>query len=287
MKLYQRLKQANTLRIVFFGIATVAVVALTLLNVYSLYELRNSSIESATDVKKLQIEEFANTIQYHFYGSVWDLRKLEMHTVEAGWQNDQNLPAPLIQVLKNVSEDPLYSSIHFIRKNEDGCVDPQLPVYRFDASRDKFIAVSNVPDLVCDGFGISKSRARAIVDDYRFNTRTTFDSHRSLTIALVDLTDNSVVGHMNLLVDKNYLVNDYIAGEMEKIFGSAEESGIVVWLRDWIQDEILLSSDPDYHITGINIQSIFASVFPIHLMTGIFTPQFSNLLQLRLPMPHL
>lgn len=246
MKFFQRLKKANTLRIVFFGIATVAVLALTLLNVYSLYELRNSSIESATDVKKLQIEEFANTIQYHFYGSVWDLRKLEMHTVEAGWQNGQNLPDPFVEVLQKVSDDPLYKSIHFIHKNKDGCVDPELPVYRFDTAQNSFIAVEEVPDLVCDGFGISKSRARAIMDDYRFNTRTTFDSHRSLTIALVDLTDNSVVGHLNLLVDKDYLLNEYIAVEMEKVFGSAEESGIVVWLRDWIQDDILLSSDPNY-----------------------------------------
>jgi len=246
MKLFQRLKKANTLRIVFFGIATVAVLALTLLNVYSLNELRNSSIESATDVKKLQIEEFANTIQYHFYSSVWDLRKLEMHSVEAAWQNNQNLPEPFIDILQNVSEDPLYSSIHFIRKNEDGCVDPELPVYRFDEAQNKFVAIGDVPDLVCDGFGISKSRARAIMDDYRFNTRTTFDSHRSLTIALVDLTDNSVVGHLNLMVNKDYLLNDYIAGEMEKAFGSAKESGVVVWLRDWIQDEILLSNDPDY-----------------------------------------
>ena len=246
MKLLQRLKKANTLRIVFFGIATVAVVTLTLLNVYSLYELRNSSIESATDVKKLQIEEFANTIQYHFYGSVWDLRKLDMNTVETGWQNNQNLPEQFIEVLQKVSEDPLYSSIHFIHKNEDGCVDPDLPVYRFDSSQNRFVTVNEVPDLVCDGFGISKSRARAIVDDYRFNTRTTFDSHRSLTIALVDLTDNSVVGHLNLLIDKDHLLNDYIAGELKKSFGNAEESGIVVWLRDWIQDDILLSSDTTY-----------------------------------------
>lgn len=246
MKLIQRLKKANTLRIVFFGVATVAVLALTLLNVYSLYELRNSSIESATDVKKLQIEEFANTIQYHFYGSVWDLRKLDMNTVEAGWQNNQNLPDPFIEVLQKVEEDPLYSSIHFIYKNEDGCVDSNLPVYRFDTSQNKFVQVDNVPNLVCDGFGISKSRARAILDDYRFNIRTTFDSHRSLTIALVDLTDNSVVGHLNLLIDKNYLLNDYIAGELKKSFGDAEDSGIVVWLRDWIQDDILLSSDTSY-----------------------------------------
>src|SRR6056297_1101149 len=246
MKLFQKLKKANTLRIVFFGIATVAILALTLLNVYSLYELRNSSIESATDVKKLQIEEFANTIQYHFYESVWDIRKLDMNTVEEGWQNDQNLPKPFIDILQKVSDDSLYSSIHFIHKNEDGCVDPKLPVYKFDASQNKFIAINDMPNLVCDGFGISKSRARAIVDDYRFNTRTTFDSHRSITIALVDLTDNSVVGHLNLLIDKDYLLNDYIAGELEKSFGSAEESGVVVWLRDWIQDEILLSNDASY-----------------------------------------
>ncbi|WP_340106087.1 sensor histidine kinase [Rhodohalobacter sp. 8-1] len=246
MKLLQKLKKANTLRIVFFGVAIIAVVALTLLNVYSLYELRNSSIESATDVKKLQIEEFANTIQYHFYGSVWDLRKMDMNTVESGWQNNQNLPEPFLEILQKVTKDPLYSSIHFIHKNNDGCVDPNLPVYRFDAPQNRFEAVSDVPNLVCDGFGISKSRARAIVDDYRFNTRTTFDSHRSLTIALVDLTDNSVIGHLNLLIDKDYLLNDFIANEMNKSFGSAEESGIVVWLRDWIQDDILLSSDTSY-----------------------------------------
>jgi len=246
MKLFEKLKKANTLRIVFFGIATVAVVALTLLNVYSLYELRNSSIESATDVKKLQIEEFANSIQYQFYNSVWDIRKLDMNTVKTGWQNNQNLPDSFTQILQTVSKDPLYSNIHFIHKNNDGCIDPAYPVYRFDAAQDRFVTIDEAPDLVCDGFGISKSRARAIVDDYRFNTRTTFDSHRSMTIALVDLTDNSVVGHLNLLIDKDYLLNDYIAEEMAKSFGDADESGIVVWLRDWIQDDILLSSDPDY-----------------------------------------
>ena len=239
MQFLNRIKKASTLRIVFFGIATVAVLALTLMNVYSLYQLRNSSIESAKDVKKLQIEEFAISIEYHLYGSVWDIRKLDMNTVEAGWQNNKELPKPFLDVLQNVSDDPLYSSIHFIHKNADGCVDLNLPVYRYDASKNTFASVTDVPDLVCDGFGISKSRARAIVDDYRFNTRTTFDSHRSLTIALVDLTDNSVVGHLNLMIDNDYLLNDFMASELKKNFGDAEESGVVVWVRDWIQDEIL------------------------------------------------
>ncbi|MFO7845061.1 MAG: HAMP domain-containing sensor histidine kinase [Balneolaceae bacterium] len=246
MEFLQNLKKSNTLRILFFGIATVAVLALTLLNVYSLYQLRNTSIESATDVKKLQIEEFANTIQYHFYGSVWDLRKLDMSTVEAGWNNNQTFPYQFLDVLRQASQDPLYSDIHFIYKDRDGCVNPDEPVYHYDETTQRFSATDDVPQLVCDGFGISKSRARAIVDEYRFNIRTTFDSHRSLTIALVNLSDNSVVGHLNLLINRDYLINDYIAEEMKKTFGDADDSGIVVWLRDWIQDDILLSSDENY-----------------------------------------
>lgn len=246
MEFLQNLKKSNTLRILFFGVATVAVLALTLLNVYSLYQLRNTSIESATDVKKLQIEEFANTIQYHFYGSVWDLRKLDMSTVEAGWNNNQSFPYQFLDVLRQASEDPLYSDIHFIYKDRDGCVNAEEPVYRFDTALNRFVATDDVPELVCDGFGISKSRARAIMDEYRFNIRTTFDSHRSLTIALVNLSDNSVVGHLNLLINRDYLINDYIAGEMKKTFGDADDSGIVVWLRDWIQDDILLSSDENF-----------------------------------------
>lgn len=246
MNFLKKLKKANTLRIVFFGIATVAVLALTMLNIYSLYELRSTSIESAKDVKKLQIEEFANTIQYHFYGSVWDLRKVDMNTVQMAWQNNQNMPDQVIEILNAASEDSLYTSIHFIYKDQDGCVDPAQQVYHYSYERKQFLVADEVPQLACDGFGISKSRVKAIMDDYRFNIRTTFDSHRSLTIALVDLTDNSIVGHLNLLVDRDYLLNTYIASELKKSFGNARESGIVVWLRDWIQDEILLSSDPSY-----------------------------------------
>jgi signal transduction histidine kinase len=48
------------------------------------------------------------------------------------------------------------------------------------------------------------------------------------------------------LINEDYLLNEYIAGEIDKFFGPAEESGVVIWLRDWIQDEVLLSSDPNF-----------------------------------------
>ncbi|CAN5362188.1 hypothetical protein BH23BAC3_BH23BAC3_13850 [soil metagenome] len=246
MEFYNKLKKANTLRIVFFGIATIAVVALTALNVYSLYQLRNTSIETATDVKKLQIEEFTNQVRYRFFSPVWDLRKMDMSLVETGWNVNDALPKKFAEILDNASQEPLYNDIHFIYKDQDGCADEDGYVYRYDPQSKRFFPTSDIPQLVCDGFGISKSRARVIVDDYRFNTKSTFDSHRSLTIALVDLTGNFIFGHLNLMIDRDYLVNEYLATEMKKNFGDADKSGIVVWLRDWVQDEILLSSDENY-----------------------------------------
>jgi len=246
MELFNKLKKANTLRIVFFGIATIAVVALTVLNVYSLYQLRNASIESASDVKKLQLEDFTNQVRYRFFSPVWDLRKLDLNFVEAAWKSHGTLPNEFIQILDNASNEPLYSDIHFIYRDQDGCVDDDASVYRYDPQSQRFENTSDIPQLVCDGFGISKSRARVIIDDYRFNTKSTFDSHRTLTIALVDLSDNSIFGHLNLMINRDYLLNDYMAYELKKNFGEAAKSGIVVWLRDWVQDDILLSSDENY-----------------------------------------
>ncbi len=246
MKFFNNFKKANTLRIIFFGIATIAVVTLTILNVYSLYQLRNTSIESATDVKKIQLEDFTSQVQYRFFNPIWDLRKLDINTVERAWNSSDQLPEKFREILHKVLEEPLYSDIHFIYRDQDGCSDENASVYKYESTTQQFIAVSSVPQLVCDGFGISKSRARVIVDDYRFNTKSTFDSHRSLTIALVDLSDNAVIGHLNLMVNRDYLLNEYIATELKKNFGTADESGIVVWLRDWVQDEILLGSDDNY-----------------------------------------
>lgn len=246
MEFFNNFKKANTLRIIFFGIATIAVVTLTILNVYSLYQLRNTSIESATDVKKLQLEDFTSQVRYRFFNSVWDLRKLDINTVDQAWNKNEELPAKFIEILNKVHNEPLYSDIHFIYRDQDGCTDNDAFIYKYDRSSQQFSPVSSAPQLVCDGFGISKSRARVIVDDYRFNTKSTFDSHRSLTIALVDLSDNSVVGHLNLMVNRDFLVNEYIASELKQNFGNADKSGIVVWLRDWVQDEILLSSDDNF-----------------------------------------
>lgn len=246
MDLFDKVKKSNTLRNFFFGLATIAVVTLTVLNVYSLYQLRNTSIESAADVKKIQLEDFTNQVQYHFYGSVWDLRKLDISSVESAWNDNQTIPPKLVDILDKASNDPLYTGIYFIYKENDGCVDPEESVFRYDTDSKGFIKASSVPKIVCDGFSMSKPRARVIEDDYRFNVKLTFDSHRTMNIALVDRSDNSVIGHLSLVIDSDYLLHDYIAKELQKTFGNADSTGIVVWLRDWTHKKILLSSDDSY-----------------------------------------
>jgi signal transduction histidine kinase len=84
------------------------------------------------------------------------------------------------------------------------------------------------------------------LQDYRWNTRVEFDAHRSMTLALIDNSEQKIVGHINFLIDKDYLLTRVMKPKMEMKIGSPEKSGIVVWLRDWMQDEILLSSDNQF-----------------------------------------
>lgn len=246
MGFFKKLKTANTLRIVFFGVATIAVVALTVLNVYSLYQLRNTSIESATDIKKLQIEEVTDKIRYRFYSPVWDMRKVDMNAIETQWLSDGTLQNSFTDILDKVTNDPLYSDIHFILEGQNGCESDNYPVYKYNSASKQFTPSENVPQIACDGMGISSSRSRVIADDYRFNTKSTFDAHRSYTIALIDISDNSIFGHLNLMINRDYLINNVIQDELNRQFGNADESGIVVWLRDWVQNDVLLSSDERY-----------------------------------------
>ncbi|NBC04482.1 MAG: sensor histidine kinase, partial [Bacteroidetes bacterium] len=65
--IFNKYKQSNTLRWFFLGVGILAVIALTGLNVYSLYALRESTIDSAKENRKVQLEEFTEAIRHRFY----------------------------------------------------------------------------------------------------------------------------------------------------------------------------------------------------------------------------
>ena len=246
MNFFKKIKQSNTLRWFFLGIGITAVLALTGMNIYSLYALRESTIDAAKENKKIQLEEFTNQVRTRFYRPFTGMRKLDMQVLEDSWNASGDFPQQYKAVLIDAMNDSLFTDIHFIPKNVDGCHDPTQPIYKFDSEFELFQITEDVPKFVCDGFGISKSRIRVMLEDYRWNNKVTFDAHRSMTLALINLNDRSVIGHLNFLVDRQYLIEDVLRPQIVEQFGDTEKTGLVVWLRDWMQNEILVSSDENY-----------------------------------------
>lgn len=230
----------------FFGIAIASVLSLTILNIYSLHALRDSTIESAKENRKLQLEEYTSRIGYNFYQPFRDIRNLDMADLHTSWKNEKRFPLHFKQVLEDALSDSLYSEIYFIPQNENGCQKPEYPIYKYSTFTGQFNPVYKHPKSVCDGFGISLSGLNTInLDEYRFNNRLAFDTHRSMTSALINLEDKTVVGHMNFQINRDYLVNRLMKPALEAKFGTPESSGMIVWIRDWMQDEILLSNSTE------------------------------------------
>ncbi|MFO7800196.1 MAG: ATP-binding protein [Rhodohalobacter sp.] len=246
MPFFNKMRKRNSVRWLFLSLGIVAVLALTVMNIYSLYALRESTIESAKDNKKSQLDEFTFQVRHQFGGPFRELRKLDIEKLENSWSVSGNFPAHFIEVLGKASEDPLYDDIYYNPSDSDACYDETQPLYKFNPDLKMFTMVNEVPDLVCDGFGISNSRVKALIDEYRFNNKVTFDAHRSMNLALINLDDRVVIGHLNFTINREYLINEVIAKKLKEQFGPTDKTGLVVWLRDWIQDDILSSSDEQY-----------------------------------------
>lgn len=248
MTLFNSLKKRNTLRWFFLGIGIVAVLALTTMNVYSLYALRESTIEVTKDNKKNQLEEFTSQIRMRFFGPFFDIRNLDIEQLEQSWEVSGSFPEQFTSVFISALSDSVFSDIYFLPGNDGACHTPGQPIYHFDRASALFTVAGKVPKNVCDGFSISSTQVQVTLGEaeYRWNNRVTFDAHRSMTLALINLENRTVAGHLNFTIDRDFLVYNYIGRELKKQFSPSEQTGIVVWLRDWMQGEILVGSDENY-----------------------------------------
>lgn len=265
--------KSGNLRLIFFAIGVIAVVAVTGMNVYSLYALRESTIESVKESHKSDLEDFSSQVRYRFYRPFWGLSKLDMEFLQFYWNKKEQFPKRFREVLDDASGDSLFTDIYFTQQESDGCQNPEDPVFKFDQKTKRLNITSAVPDVVCDGFGLSKTRIKTLKGDYRSNNKVTFDSHHSMTLALINLTDMQVVGHLSFLIDDQFLVHDYIKKSLAEKYGQSNESGITVWLRDWRDDRILVSTNPDkaYSREKIDIKQRFPDLLDTWILHASFT----------------
>jgi signal transduction histidine kinase len=253
------MKRYGSLRWILLAAGVIAILGLTGTNVYSLYALQENTLESARENKKLQIAEFADRIRYRFFkkfhglGST-DIGRLEQHFKDTGQFTDD-----VTNLIEKATTDSMYQGIYFIPSASDVC-QQKGAILRFEAQSQQLVRDADNTEIVCDGMGIARTQMKSLIDEYRYNNKIIFDSHRSLTIVLIDPSEHSIFGYLTMPFNQQYLQTSYLPKKLAEKFGTPEQSGMHVWLRDWTSNEIIASSDTTATYKREEIQ--FAQQFP-------------------------
>lgn len=237
------MKKVTSIRWILLGAGIAAILGLTAMNVFSLYKLHETTIESDLENKKLQVSEFTDKVHHRFFAPFWGLGSMDIEHIENFYNTNGHFPKALNDLLKKAAEDSIYNSIYFKPHSSSSC-QSQGSIQKYDTESGKFIWVSEFPEPVCDGMGIARTRMKVLIDEYRYNNKVIFDTHNSITIALINLSSQKVFGYLTMPINQEYLVNNYLQPKLIEKFGNADQSGVVVWLRDWTRDETIASSSP-------------------------------------------
>lgn len=273
MLAFHKIKKSNTLRWFFLGLGLLAVVALTVLNIYSLYALQESTVEAAKENRKIQLEEFSQKVRFRFYQPFRGIRNLDMNEIELSWNTYGAFPEHFNSVLNEAINDSLFTDIYYTPDHMKGCFQPDYPLYKFDPESKLFSMTNSSPKIVCDGFGLSKSRMNTIdLANYNWNNRTMFDSHRTMTLALINPDHDSVLGHVTFIINQDYLINGVLEPMLSEDFGNSAEAGMVVWVRNWIMGEILLTNNNgvEYNRDNVDIYQRFPDLLDNWIIQASF-----------------
>lgn len=252
-------KNFSTIRWILLAAGIVAILGLTGMNVYSLYALRDQTIDSQKENKKLQVTEFADKARNRFKKPFDGLGSKDIKKLEDTFQNTGQFPEEVLEILDKAASDSIYRGIYYIPANTSNC-QQQEHFLKYNPNENRFIKARGDAEIICDGMGMARTRMRVLMEEYNFNNKIIFDTHRSMTIALVNLTDSSVVGYLTMPTNLEYLTHHYLQPMLEKKFGSEQNSGITVWLRDWTKEKTIASSDPTAKYDRQRVQ--FSQKFP-------------------------
>jgi len=252
-------KNFSTIRWILLATGIVAILGLTGMNVYSLYALRNQSIDSQIENKKLQVAEFADKARDRFRTPFAGLLSKDIEKLEETFRQTGQFTPEVFKIINNAAADSIYEGIYFIPANTTDCQNIDL-FLKYNSSGNRFIRAKGDNEIICDGMGMARTRMRVLMEEYNYNNKIIFDTHRSMTIALVNLKDDSVFGYLTMPTNMEYLTNHYLQPTLEQKFGSEQNSGIKVWLRDWTKEKTIASSDPRFDYDRQQVQ--FSQKFP-------------------------
>ena len=266
------MKRYGSLRWILLAAGVIAILGITAMNVYSLYSLHENTIESDRENKKLQIAEFADKIRYRFFKKFYGLSSTDIKRLQEHFQETGQFTDDITKLLNKAATDSIYQSIYFIPSGSGAC-QQQKPLLEYQKSDSEFARESSYSEVVCDGMGIARTQMKSLISDYRYNNKVIFDSHRSITIVLVNPSEHSIFGYLVMPFNQDFLRNSYLQTKLAEKFGTPEQSGMNIWLRDWTNNEIIASSDTNvtYNREKIQFEQNFPDFFDYWKMEVAFT----------------
>lgn len=249
------MKKFLRFRWILLTMAALAIIGLTGMNVYSLYALHESTISAAADRQKAQLTDFSFTTRNRFRAPVEGIWKLNMEQLHDEFDQRLTLNSSLADVLFNATEDPLFAAVYFAYPDFDNC-STQGVIQRFDSITRTLTAAVYIPDFICDGLGLTRTRMKVLLQDYRWSTKVVFDTHQTMTVALINPRGAEIVGYLTFEIFNEYLINEYLANQLVEAFGSGDQSGMSVWLHDWLKNEVLATNTPNVPYERRKVQYI-------------------------------
>ncbi|MEX1122383.1 MAG: histidine kinase dimerization/phospho-acceptor domain-containing protein, partial [Balneolales bacterium] len=246
-----------TFRWILLGIGITAIVGLTGMNVYSLYSLHMNTVNNSIENQKNQLSEVSEQVRNRFRTPVRDIWKLNMGKIQHSSRKGKKTHREFLEMLEIASNDSIFSDIYFSGPDCQAC-EGEGELQHYNPVTNQLEWVSESPRVVHDGIGMARTRMLALVNEYRFKTRVIFDTHRTMTIALIDPRDHDIVGYLNFVINTDYFINNYLGPLLSKNFANGK-SGVTVWLHDWTKDDILFATDinREYSRSDVDITQQF------------------------------
>ncbi|HEX6981582.1 MAG TPA: HAMP domain-containing sensor histidine kinase [Balneolaceae bacterium] len=250
------MKRYDSLRWILLAAGVFAILGLTGMNVYSLYALHENTLESDRKNKKLQIAEFSDRLRYRFYKPYYGLGSVDIERLKNHFKKTRQFTDDVKKLLNKAAADAIYTDIYFIPSASDAC-SSETPILKYHTGKNEFVRDPIYPNVVCDGMGIARTQVQSLLEHYRYNNKIIFDAHRSISIALINSSEQSIFGYLIMPFNQHFLTEYYLPKKLAENFGN---SGMKVWLRDWTDNKILAASDTSSTYQRDKIQ--FVQNFP-------------------------
>jgi len=220
-----------------------AILTLTAMNVYMLYDVRDTLIQGEQKKQIALLDEVVLNVRRTIYRPYRGFNTLELEPIEGSIEERGQFPEQVREKIVQVAMSPVFSGIYYTPANVDPCTEGSQ-IYVLDRETSLLNLTNQYPQSLCDGVGLVRTKARIELNnfDYRWNTNTEFDAHRSMNIGFINLHENSVIGYLTATIDRDYLINEVITPEIQQYFDSSKTTS-VVWLHDWANDVVLATNN--------------------------------------------